>query len=90
MKIFSISVRDIDDRLEALQKTAVEAAAVSTDDINFQMNKTNKAPTDPKTVVSEKYHDFLNVFSKEALDTVTEHCKYDHRIRPLKGHKNLG
>ena len=65
-------------------------AAVSADNINFQMNKTDKAPTDPKIVVPEEYHDFLDVFSKEASDTVAEHSKYDHKIRLLERHKNLG
>ena len=54
------------------------------------MNKANKPLTDSKTVVPEEYHDFLDVFLKEVLDTVAEHFKYDHRIRLLEGHKDLG
>ena len=67
----------------------VEAAAVSTNNINFQMGKANKPLTDLKIVVPEEYHDFLDVFSKKALDTVTKHSKYDHWIKELKEYKDL-
>ena len=89
MEIFSISVWDINKKLEALQKTAIKAIVVSTNDINFQMNKTDKTLTDPKTVISGEYYDFFDVFSKKALNTVAEYSKYDHRIRLLKKYKNL-
>ena len=88
IEVFAISIYDIDKRLESLQE--IEAAVVSTDNINFQINKTDKPLTDPETVVPEKYHDFLDVFSKESLDTVAKHSKYDHKIRLLKRHKNFG
>lgn len=65
-------------------------AAMSTDDINFQMSKTDKPSIDLKTVVSKDYHDFLDVFSKKASNTVSAYSQYDHRIRPLKGYKNFG
>ena len=87
VKLFAIFICDIDKRLESLQE--IELAAVSANNINFQMNKTDKPPTDSKTKVPEEYHDFLDVFSKKALDTVAEHFKYDHRIRLLEKHKNL-
>ena len=85
--VFAISICNIDKRLKSLQE--IKLAAVSANDINFQMNKTDKLPTDPKTVVSKEYYDFLDMFLKKALDTVTKHSKYDHRIRLLKRHKNL-
>ena len=59
-------------------------------DIEYQLEKATKTPTDPKTMVPEEYHEFLDVFSKEASDTLSEHSKYDHRIRFLKGYKNHG
>ena len=59
-------------------------------DIKYQLEKTTKTSTDPKTVVSEEYHKFLDVFSKEASDTLSEHSKYDHRIRFLEGYKHHG
>ena len=49
-----------------------------------------KTPTNPKTVVPKKYHKFLNVFSKEALDTLSPHSKYDHQIRLLEGYRDHG
>ena len=59
-------------------------------DIKYQLNKTTKIPSNPKTVVPEKYHKFLNVFSKEALDTLLPHLKYNHQIRLLEGYRNHG
>ena len=54
------------------------------------MSKANKPLTNPKTVVPKEYYDFFDVFLKEALDTVTEHSKYNYRIKLLERHKNLG
>ena len=59
-------------------------------DIKYQLEKATKTPTDPKTVVPEDYHKFLDIFLKEALDTLSEHSKYDHRIQFLEGYKNHG
>lgn len=45
-------MRDIDKRLELLQKEdGAEVAGISTEDLNYQMKKVSKPPTDPKTVV---------------------------------------
>ena len=41
--------------------------------IEYQLEKTAKTPTDPKTVVPEEYHEYLDAFSKEASDTLSEH-----------------
>ena len=49
-----------------------------------------KAPTDPKTIVSKKYHEFFDVFSKEALDTLSPYSKYDYQICLLKRYKDHG
>ena len=68
----------------------VEIFAISMKDIEYQLEKATKTPTDPKTVVLEEYHKFLDVFSKEASDTLSEHSKYDHKIRFLEGYKNHG
>ena len=42
---------------------------------------------DFKIVMSEKYHDFLNVFSKQKTDKFLSHRKYDHRIELEKEKK---
>ena len=47
-------------------------------DIEYQLNKMAKTPTDPKTEVLEEYYKFLDVFSKEALDTLSSYLKSDH------------
>ena len=66
-----------------------EIFAISMRNIKYQLNKTTKPPTDPKTVVPAEYHDFLDVFSKDISDTLRPYGKYDHRIELLKN-KNLG
>ena len=68
----------------------IENFAISIRDIKYLLEKATKTPTDPKTVILEEYHKFLDVFSKEASDTLSEHSKYDHRIRFLEGYKNYG
>ena len=52
------------------KKRKAEIFAISMRDIKYQLNKVTKPLTNPKTVVSAEYHDFLNVFSKEASDTL--------------------
>ena len=47
-------------------------------DIKYQLNKTAKTLTDPKTVVPKEYHEFLDLFLKEASNTLSSHSKYDH------------
>ena len=88
VKIFAVSICNIDKRLKLLQE--IEVAIVSVNNINFQINKADKPFIDPKTVVPKEYYDFLDIFSKKALDTVAEHSKYDYKIKLLEGHKNLG
>ena len=88
MKVFSISVLDIDKKSEILQEIVTEVVAILVNNINFQINKIDKLPTDPKTVIPEKNHNSLDVFSKEISNTVTAHSKYNYKIWLLKSHKN--
>ena len=44
--------------------------AVSMRDIQYQAEKEARAKTNPKSVVPQKYHNFLNVFSKKDSDTL--------------------
>ena len=62
--------------------------AISIKDIEYQLNKTARTPTNPKIVVPEEYHKFLDVFSKEALDTLLPHLKYNHQIRLLERYRD--
>ena len=66
----------------------VKICVISIQDIKYQLKKAAKTPTDSKTMVTEDYHKFLDVFSKEALDTLSEHSKYNYRIQFLEGYKN--
>lgn len=47
------------------------------------MNKAKKPVTNLATKISKCYHDFLNIFSKEDLDKILPHSKYDHKIKLL-------
>ena len=80
VEIFAVFMRDIKNELNV----------ISMKNIEYQLNKTAKAPTDPKTMVLEEYHEFLNVFSKEASDTLSSHLKYDHQIHLLEGYRDYG
>ena len=51
--------------------------------VNYEMKKQKKIVTDPKEVISEEYHDFLNVFLKQEADKLPPHRAYDHSIELL-------
>ena len=53
-------------------------------DIEYQINKVTKSPTNPKIVVLAKYHDYLDVFSKDVFDTLRPYGKYNHKIELFK------
>jgi hypothetical protein len=53
--------------------------------LNIQLKKQeSKKVIDSKSVMLTKYHDFLNVFSKEKVDILSSHKKHDHRIELKK------
>ena len=68
----------------------VKICAILMWDIKYQLKKATKTPTDSKTVVLKEYHEFLNVFLKEVLNTLSKHSKYDHRILFLESYKDYG
>ena len=41
-------------------------------------------------MILKEYHEFLDVFLKEALNTLFKHSKYDHRIQFLESYKDHG
>ena len=47
-----------------------------------------KKPTDPATVLSKEYHEFLDVFSRQLTDTLPSHQPHDHHIH-LKSESQL-
>ena len=80
VEIFAVSMRDIKNELNVILMKNIE----------YQLNKMAKTPTNPKTVVPEEYHKFLDIFSKEASDTLSPHSKYDHQIHLLEGYRDHG
>ena len=47
--------------------------AVLIRDIQYQAEKEARAETDPKNVVPQEYHNFLNIFSKKNSDSFFSH-----------------
>lgn len=56
-------------------------------DIKYQLNKKTKLITNLKTIVPLEYHDFLDVFLKQASDELKLYSKYNHKIKILKNSK---
>ena len=80
IEIFAVSMQDIKNELNA----------ILIKDIKYQLNKMAKTSTNPKIVIPKEYHKFLDVFSKEASDTLSPHSKYNHQIHLLEGYKDHG
>jgi hypothetical protein len=67
----------------------VNIFAVLMKNLKIQLKKQNiNRVTDLKSVVSSKYHDFLDVFFKEKTNTLSSHRKHDHRIKLKKNHES--
>ena len=67
----------------------MEVFAISMRNINYQLDKDKKPTIDPATRVPECYHNFLDIFLKDAFNTVSAYSKHDHVIR-LLNEKNHG
>jgi hypothetical protein len=67
----------------------VKIFAVFMKDLEIQLKKQdNNEVTDSKSVMSSKYHDFLDVFFKKKADILSSHKKHDHRIELEKDHES--
>lgn len=58
-------------------------------DIQYQVEKENKAETNLKSIISQKYDNFFDVFSKKDSNTLLIYWKYDYKIY-LKEEQNSG
>ncbi len=57
--------------------------------LKIQLKKQdNNKVIDSKSIMSSKYHDFLNVFFKKKVDILSSHRKHDHRIKLEKDHES--
>jgi hypothetical protein len=57
--------------------------------LKIQLKKQNNNKViDSKSIMSQKYHDFLNVFFKKKADILSSHRKHDHRIKLEKNHES--
>lgn len=56
------------------------------EDIEEALNKKDKP--DPRDIVPEEYHEFLDVFSPQEAEKLPPHCDYYHEI-VLKEEKKL-
>lgn len=48
--------------------------------LKFQVVKKPKPKTDLKSIIQEKYHDLLDVFSKKDSDLLLSYKKYDYKV----------
>ena len=54
--------------------------AIFMKNLEYQVEKEAKSKTNPKTIILEKYQDFLDVFSQKNSDILFSNQKYDHKI----------
>ena len=66
----------------------VKIFAISMRDLKYHLNKADKLVIDPTTKVLKCYHNFLDIFSKENLDKISLHLKYNHKIELLEEDKD--
>ena len=60
-------------------------AAISMRDIIDQHKKEETNDIDPRKILLEEYHEFLDVYSKKKSDMLLPHRKGDHRIELEEG-----
>ncbi len=67
----------------------VKIFAVFMKNLKIQLKKQeNNIVIDSKSIISSKYHDFLDVFFKKKADVLSSHRKHDHRIELEKDHES--
>jgi hypothetical protein len=67
----------------------VEIFVVFMKNLKIQLKKqNNNTINDSKSIMSSKYHDFLNVFFQKKNDILSSHRKHDHRIKFEKNHES--
>ena len=79
-KDIDIAMIGIDAYCAAYYLKKAQVFALSMRDIQYQAEKDARAENNPKSVIPYKYHDFLDIFPKKDLDTLSSHQKYDHKI----------
>ena len=72
-KDIDIAIIGADAYRAACRLKGAQVFAISMKDIQYQAEKEARAETDPKSVVPQEYHDFLDVFSKKDSDTLPPH-----------------
>ncbi len=67
----------------------VEIFVVFMKNLKIQLKKQNSSTMiDSKSIMSSKYHNFLNVFFKKKTNILSSHRKHDHRIKLKKNHES--
>jgi hypothetical protein len=59
---------------------ALRTSVISKELVEYRENKN----VDSTSLLSQRYHEFLNVFSKKNFDILLDHCLYDHVIKLKK------
>ena len=64
----------------ACKLKSAQVFAISMRNLKYQAEKETRSETDPRYIVSEEYHNLLNIFSKKNSDILSPHRKYNHKI----------
>ena len=80
VKNINIAIIGADAYYAACHLKGAQVFTVSMKDIQYQAEKEARTECNPKSVVPQEYHAFLDVFPKKNLDTFPPHWKYDHKI----------
>lgn len=70
----------IDDYCAACRLKEAQVFAISMKNLEYQVEKEARPETNPRSIVLEKYNNFLNIFSKKISDTFLSYQKYHHKI----------
>lgn len=76
-QLFAMSMRELDQELEASKQTATEVLELS----NVELSKRNLA--DMRSKLPSEYHDYLDVFDRAKANEMPPHWASDHKIELL-------
>ncbi len=86
IKIHSITIASFN---ILFRQKNVKIFVVFMKNLEIQLKKQdNNKVINSKSIMSSKYHDFLNVFFKKKADILSSHRKHDHRIKLERNHES--
>ena len=79
-KEINIAIIGVDAYCATCTLKKAQVFAISMENLEYQAKKEARPETNLKSILSEEYHDFLNLFSKKNSNKLPPHQKYDHKI----------